>query len=725
LSAGGAEALAIERPEADEVPARARRARWFAWSGFVLVAATYLGAHLLPLPPRGVLVVNQLAFLVPIALAVVGGFLAYRMAETAERRFWLVVTINNALILAAETYYSGYMIFVDIKGPPSPSAFEALMLLAAALFFGLLMSMTRLASSSLVTRWRFVTDVVGCAIVAVAVVYAVVAAPLFDRSHITNPATRVLGALYPVIGIIMIGGMLSNVVGMKTSRWEPWEKLVTLGFGVFSVGLVLWPLAAVSTAPGSSASVFDLAYIGGEYLLLMATVVRLTTPGRSRLRPMPPPAAFTRSRAPFALVVPSALILGVAYFALKAAASSHEPLGYALFSVAAVTLVFLLITHTGLTAVENGHLFQRSVTDPLTGLYNHRHFHERLADELGFAARYEQPMAVAVLDLDDFSRVNNLRGHTAGDQLLIEVAGRIRGVCRDTDAVCRVGGDEFGLILPETSAEAAQAVCERVLESLKDGWRLLGWPVTASLGLALYPDDAVERGDLLRKADGAQYWAKYHGKDKAVRFDAEVIEALDADERIQRVEERSHVATVRALAAAVDARDSLTQDHSRNVARLAVALAAELGLDAEKVKLIEVAAMLHDIGKIGISDDVLKKKGPLSADERKHIQEHPQLGERILASTNIPEILPWALSHHERWDGTGYPHGLAGEDIPLEARILAICDAYDSMTSERPYRHAMTTSEALQELYLSAGTQFDPFLADAFIALAKRERPAI
>ncbi len=262
-------------------------------------------------------------------------------------------------------------------------------------------------------------------------------------------------------------------------------------------------------------------------------------------------------------------------------------------------------------------------------------------------------------------------------------------------------------------------MCERVLDSLREGWEALGWPVTASLGLAVYPDDSDEKEDLLRKADGAQYWAKYHGKNQVVRFDAEVVEALDAEERIRRVEERSHVATVRALAAAVDARDPLTRGHSRNVARLAVSFATALALDAEKVKLLEVAAILHDIGKIGISDHVLKKKGPLTDDERAHIEEHPRLGQRILSSTNIPEILPWALSHHERWDGTGYPQGLAGEDIPFEARILALCDAFDSMTSERPYHHAMTATEALQEIYFCAGTQFDPSLADRFIAVMK------
>jgi len=195
------------------------------------------------------------------------------------------------------------------------------------------------------------------------------------------------------------------------------------------------------------------------------------------------------------------------------------------------------------------------------------------------------------------------------------------------------------------------------------------------------------------------------------------VEALDADERIRKLEEQSELAAVRALAAAVDARDSATQYHSRNVAALAVRVAQSLELSHDTTRLLEVAALLHDVGKIGVADAILRKRGALTAVERRDIEEHPVLGERILASNRFDEILPWVRGHHERWDGTGYPDGLAGEDIPLEARILALCDAYDAMTSERPYRNALTPDAAIQELDLCIGTQFDPVLADVFIRM--------
>jgi len=252
---------------------------------------------------------------------------------------------------------------------------------------------------------------------------------------------------------------------------------------------------------------------------------------------------------------------------------------------------------------------------------------------------------------------------------------------------------------------------------LRTGEHIDGWPVTGSIGVASYPDHAKDREELVRKADGAQYWAKYHGKNQVVRFDAGTVQALDADERIRRLEEQSHLGTVRALAAAVDARDPLTQYHSRNVAALAVLVARDLGMAPERVRLIEMAAVLHDIGKIGITDEILIKPGPLTEEETALVREHSALGERILASTSLDQVLPWIRHHHERWDGAGYPDGLAAVAIPLEARVLSVCDAYDAMINERPYHRALSRAEAKQELVDCMGTQFDPAVVEVFIGM--------
>jgi HD-GYP domain-containing protein (c-di-GMP phosphodiesterase class II) len=233
--------------------------------------------------------------------------------------------------------------------------------------------------------------------------------------------------------------------------------------------------------------------------------------------------------------------------------------------------------------------------------------------------------------------------------------------------------------------------------------------------VATFPDHASSADELVRFAQGARYWVKRHGKDHVLVYDPAVVSELDDDDRIRALEQQSHVGAVRALAAAVDARDPATQDHSRNVAVLSVEVARELGLEDSRVRLLEAAALMHDVGKIGVPDDILRKAGPLTDDERVRVAEHPALGERILSSTSERQMLPWVRHHHERWDGTGYPDHLRAIEIPLESRILAVCDAYDAMVSDRPYRPALSVEEAAAELEAGMGTQFDPSVVEVFL----------
>jgi HD-GYP domain-containing protein (c-di-GMP phosphodiesterase class II) len=218
-------------------------------------------------------------------------------------------------------------------------------------------------------------------------------------------------------------------------------------------------------------------------------------------------------------------------------------------------------------------------------------------------------------------------------------------------------------------------------------------------------------------ADGALFHAKETGKDRVVVYDPARVPDLTARERIDRLELKARVSAVRALAAAVDARDQVTRFHSQNVAALALRLAEVLGFDEERARLLELAALMHDVGKIALSDSILTKPGPLDAAEWEEVRDHPVRGERILGATELVELLPWVRGHHERWDGTGYPDGLAGREIPLEARILFVCDAYDAMVSDRTYRSAMTPSAARAQIAACAGSQFDPHLAEELLVV--------
>jgi diguanylate cyclase (GGDEF)-like protein len=466
----------------------------------------------------------------------------------------------------------------------------------------------------------------------------------------------------------------------------------------------------------------DLVLLLGHYLLTIATVYRLAGGGQQwPLRPTPLFQPTPRGRLSY--VVPALTLIAMPVLVYLAARTGADPLDRTVYTVAASLLAILTVSRTALVAVENGRLLHRSVTDPLTGLFNHRFFHERLDVEIDVATRYGETLALLILDLDDFDVVNNLHGHPAGDDLLRRAAAAIRASCRDSDPVCRVGGDEFAVILPGVSCREALAVALRIRTDLQAVATFDNRPITVSAGIACFPTHSTDASGLARLADGAAYWAKHHGKDQVLVFDPDIVTEMNSDERIRTLETQTHLGTVRALAVAVDARDADTQYHSRNVAAMAAQVARELRLGEDRCSLLEMAGLLHDVGKIGVPDDILRKAGPLDADELAAVRGHSELGERILTSASMDVVLPWIRHHHERWDGEGYPDGLRAVAIPLEARILAVCDAWDAMTSDRPYRAALTREQAAAELSVNMGTQFDPAVVEVFMRTVGASAP--
>lgn len=640
-----------------------------------------------------------------------------------ERGFWLFIGGALSLLGIDQLLYVLAVSKMPVPAPLNVTTSYVVGLAAAVPILVFFASMTRFRAVGVLDRIRVVADAAALGVAAVALLYGLVIAPWLGGFPGVKPADMMLGAVLPVvcstIAVLAIYHLLSSAAG----RLDSWERIVGWAIALFAGGNALWPLFFAGTEFGFGGRLFmylfELVVFAPLSMLFVAAVYHHTTARpNARLRPLP--QRRVQRSTWLSIGVPSAEIASIpvmGVLGVRFAAGSPQQV---VLLAAAGAVAILVMTRTGLTVAENGHLFSRVITDPLTGLNNHRHFHERLEAEIRSAERFGERVSVAAMDLDEFTRVNSAHGHSEGDVLLNTVAEQVRGAVRDDDVVCRVGGDEIAIIFADTDSATAAQVCQRILERLRSGDSVEGRPVTASIGIATYPDHASDRDELVRKADGAQYWAKYHGKNQVMIYDPEVVLALDADERIRNLQEQSHLATVSALAAAVDARDPLTQYHSRNVATLAVALAEAVGLDHNKVRFIEVAALLHDIGKIGISDAVLRKSGKLTPEERLHIEEHPQLGEQILSSTRLVEILPWVAAHHERYDGRGYPRGLSGEAIPYEARILAICDAYDAMISDRPYRKALSKAAAIQEVDLNMGTQFDPALAEAFIRIAGR-----
>jgi diguanylate cyclase (GGDEF)-like protein len=355
-------------------------------------------------------------------------------------------------------------------------------------------------------------------------------------------------------------------------------------------------------------------------------------------------------------------------------------------------------------------------SDPLTGLANHRAFHDRLHAEYERARRHNRELSLVVLDLDHFKRINDTHGHQVGDRVLIEVAGRLTAEARTGEMIARVGGEEFAWLLPETDDLGAWQAAERAREAIKGGPVAGLEGLTHSAGVcSLAHADSPE--ELLRLADGALYWAKAHGRDISVRYTPEVVQALSAEDRAERLERSLALNAVRVLARAVDARDPFTQRHSERVAELAARLAEHLGWSADRVKRLREAGLVHDVGKIGISDAILLKPARLTPEEYARVKTHAALGAQIVSEALSAEQVSWVRHHHERHDGAGYPDGLAGEGIPDGARLLSLADAWDAMISKRPYRQSRTPSAALAECRRGAGGQWSPEVVAALLDL--------
>ena len=370
--------------------------------------------------------------------------------------------------------------------------------------------------------------------------------------------------------------------------------------------------------------------------------------------------------------------------------------------------------------------------DTLTGLYNRRYFQDRLVQEIARARRLGQTLCAAVIDVDRFKAINDSLGHVAGDAALRQTADALIASARAYDVVARIGGDEFAVIFPETDSRSGVAAAERLLAAIREK-RIPAAPVndeqcfvTASGGLANYPSDAAAAETLLLAADLAMLRSKHISTGHVSCYDNLAVRPADFGSlAMQGMLQRSTWSALETLAAIVNARAPHVRAHSDIVARYCVAVAREMGLAGLLVEQAKAAGLLHDIGHIMVPDSILHKPGPLTPQEWDVVRQHPSLGATIVSKIpHLQTLVEPIRYHHEHVDGSGYPEGLRGDQIPILSRILAAADAYEAMTSSRIYRAdraALSPQQALQEIRGLAGQHFDPKVVEALAKVVQDE----
>ena len=393
---------------------------------------------------------------------------------------------------------------------------------------------------------------------------------------------------------------------------------------------------------------------------------------------------------------------------------------------------------------SNKRLKEISLTDPHTELYNYRFLENAIEAEFYRAKRYAQTLSVIMLDIDYFKSVNDVYGHRFGDVVLKQFAKELKKLVRRYDYVIRSGGEEFIIVSPNIDRRQALGLAQRLLESLslsnfgdiKHSIRL-----KLSMAVASYPEDKIREGaDLINLAErilekakelggNRVYSTEDIGKSKKVlegnnhSKNGELKHLRSKIDKLTKKTNQGLVESILALAKTIELKDHTTGEHVEHTVHYVTEISSALGLSHEESELVKQASILHDLGKIGISEKILNKKGKLDKKEYDEIKKHPQIAADILRPVQfLHGLIPFIFYHHERWDGKGYPSGIKGDEIPIGARIIAIADVYEALTSNRPYRKAYSKKKAVQIIKDGSGKQFDPRIVTAFLKVLEAEK---
>ncbi|MBE0416230.1 MAG: diguanylate cyclase [Coriobacteriia bacterium] len=667
----------------------------------------------------GTFVASQIVFLVAAWLSLVGSLMAWRSAENSfERRPWATFALACCAIAAGETYFSLYQVFVDPRGPLGFSPSDVLYGIGAVAFAVGLVFVTSAPGVPRVVMARRVADTAGLAVVVFAAVYSLIHAA--GRGLPSALVDDVLETAYVVVGIVIVTVVALHAVTSRNRRLDVWERALGVAMGVFGAAVMLsrlWYLFVRSEDSQVAVVTIGVAFLCSYYLVFVAGVYR------SRLSATSATGGWSAAERVLAgprwdavatstILLVAIPVLGVTAFRARID-TDHTAVNFAAMALVGIAMV----TRTALDAVYTGGLRRRAGADPLTGLPDARILHTRLVEAITGFERYGDPVSVIVLDLNDFGRINTLYGRDEGDRLVREVARSISSASGPRVTVGRLGSDEFAAVIEGADRVQALLRADRMRWAVHGILTSAGLPLTASWGVASCPQDSVLPRGLLMKAYSAQHWAKTRGRNRLVSYDPHRMALLDHVARLVAAQEHAELSMLLAIVMGSEARHETTRFHSRNVAAMSVLVAERIGVTPGEVHDIEIAALLHDIGKTGVSDEVLMKQGPRSRTEEALFRDHVVIGERIVAATQLRRVAPAVRAHHERWDGSGYPDGLSATSIPRIARVIAVCDAFEGLTSGRPDRRSLSRGAALQELDQNMCAAYDPEVVEALITV--------
>ena len=512
------------------------------------------------------------------------------------------------------------------------------------------------------------------------------------RAHAIDDAAEVRSRVQSIaagVRLTVFSGAVGLIYSFTTWGGHNRGQVVALFAGMAALGVLTWLLPSEGIVRSRHRETFFLLWSVAQIGLIGGL------------------AAYDGPKSPFALLfflpvayaalsypLPSVVVIGAidvltcVGVGVLSAKDAPDPVHLGFFATCLAMTAVLCAWEAHDHDRQRDDLNRISRADPLTGCLNRRGFEERLDAEIDYGMRSGRRTALVVLDLDHFKDVNDTRGHEAGDRLLLWVVKTVNGALRPMDSLGRLGGDEFAILVPGAGPAEGVEVAQRVKDTL-------AVRVGVSTGVASFPADGADRDELHRYADADLYAAK-HGR------------------RPDKTLGSRELSWAAALARAVDLRMSVPEEHSTVVAHYAAAVAQRIGWAGAELAMLRMAAMLHDVGKVSVPDRILRKPGPLSLPEYEEIKDHPVAGAEIVAQIDgLQPIVEWIRHSHEHVDGSGYPDSLEGEDIPLASRILLVADAFDAMTSHRPYGAAMPPDVALEELRSNAGRQFDLRCVDA------------